>query len=283
MPNEFGLTLYSTADGTRPAAAFGVAVTPGNNAYGSYATLISGASLTDDVYEIWICVNNAGIAASARDCVVSIGLDPAGGTSFTSIVDLVCGPAAPYQETSTQLAGGGVTFLFPLFIKAGTSIGAAAAVNSATLNAISVCCQCKARPSRPDLLWVGTHIDQFGVTLASSNGTAITPGTTSEGTYLLLGTLAKSCGYLEFGYGVNSATMTNNAINVDIAIGDGTNFKNVVCNAPVVTNSAEEIMKRADFRGYCNGAVGDKIYARAQVGPNAADANNSIAVYAVGA
>src|SRR5262249_15219377 len=150
-----------------------------NNAYGSYATLISGASLTDDVYEITININSVGISAAARDCLVSIGIDPAGGTSFTNLVDLVCGPAVTYSEASTTLLGGGVSFTFPFFIKAGTSIGAAAAVNSATLTAINVWVQCKCRPSRPDLVWAGTYIDEFGVSTGTSAGTAITPGTAS--------------------------------------------------------------------------------------------------------
>jgi hypothetical protein len=275
--NTFGLILHSNADGTRPAATMGTAVTPGTNAYGSYATLLAGASVTDDVYEIEICVNNVGISTQARDAVVSIGLDPSGGTSFTSIVDLVSGPANSYS-----LAGSGSFFRFPLFIAAGTSIGAAAAVNSSTLTAVGVFCRLKCRPSRPDGLLVGQYIDQFGVTLASSAGTAITTGTTTEGAWTQLGAaLTRPCWFWELGFGLNNATMSSNNLDVDVHLGDAINKNPIIANHPIGVTSAEVINK--PWAGtYGKGSVGDIVYARVQQGANAALSGMSMAVYGVG-
>lgn len=274
-PNTFGLVIHSTADGTRPAAATGAAVTPAQNAYGTYVSLIAGASLTYDAYEIEICVNNVGISTVARDCVVSLGIDAAGGTSFTSVVDLVCGPAAP-----ANVGGGGTFYRFPYFIKAGTSIGVAAAVNSANLTAINAYCRVKCQPSRPDSLLVGTFIDSFGVALASSSGTAVTEGGVSEGAYVQLGSaLTRPCWYWEFGYGTNNAAMAGNAIDVDIAVGSVGAQNIVIPNARVTTLSAEQLSK--SYAGvYCTAAIGDLVYGRSQ--SSGSNTGASIAAYGVG-
>lgn len=276
--NEWGLVIPSTADGTRPNnAGFGSSITPGNNAYGSYVSLIAGASLTDDVYLIDICVNNVGIASTARDCVVSLGLDPAGGTSFTGVVDLVCGPAALYGSGSLL---GGTWYRFPYFIKAGTSIGMAGAVNSATLTAFSAYVVCYCRPSRPDAVTVGTYIDQYGVALASSAGTAITPGTTSDGAFTALGTAMRPGWWMEFGYGVNNSAMSAAMIHADVAIGSGASLKSAISNAMVSTTSGDQLAKHRGADGVAIVATGDVIYGRSQAG--AGTVGHSMAAYVVG-
>lgn len=279
VANEWGLRILSTADGTRPANAFGTAVTPlvTPNTYGTYAQLISGANLTDDVYEWRININSAGISAVARDTIISVGLDPAGGTTYTSLVDLVVGPANAYN-----LNGPGVWYQFPHFIKAGTSIAVAASTNSVNVTACNVFIVCMCRPSRPDMIWTGTYIDQFGVSTATSAGTAVTPGTASDGAYVQLGAnLTRPCYYWEMGMGCNNAAMTNNVLHADLAIGDGTNKKGVISNSPYQTGSAE-VMSKLRLGRYGIGAIGDGVYARCQVGPNAADTGMSIAAYGVG-
>jgi hypothetical protein len=277
--NEWGTILYSTADGTKPVGGMGTAVTPAQNTYGTYAALIAGASMTVDCCELTINVNTVGISTAARDCVVSIGLDPAGGTSYTSLVDLVCGPAHAYSDNGNS-GGGGVWFRFPIWIKSGTSIAAAAAVNSATLTAINVFCRVRGAPSAPESIRVGSYIDQFGVTLASSSGTAITQGAASDGAYTQIGTLTRPCWAWEFGYGINDATMSNNLLEVDIALGTNTNKKIVIPNATVHTSSIETVSKPWALEPGI-GATGDNVYARAQ-GNVSVDSANSVAVYGVG-
>lgn len=276
--NEFTLEIMSVADGTRPAAAWGTSVTPANNAYGAYAQLLSGAAVTDECQEIEIEIGTVGISAAARDCIVTIGFDRAGGTSYTdTIVDLVCGPAAPHN-TNGQ---GPVIFKFPLRVPAGCSIGAKASVNSVTVTAIRVACTLRGRPTHPELIWVGQKVTTFGSTPASSAGTAITPGTAAEGAWTQLGVaLTEPIYYWEFGYGVQSATMTANVIHVDVGLGDATNKRAVILNGYVTTNNGESISKPVAGK-HAVGAIGDLVYARAQVGPSAADTANSVAVYGV--
>ncbi len=274
---DFGLVIHSTADGTRPVAAMGTSVTPTQNDFGTaaYAQLIAGASLTDDAYVIEICANTIGIAGGARNGLVRIGLDAAGGTSYTALVDLVCGPACSYMVGSGLLAGG-VRFRFPFRIRAGTSIGAAATVNSATLTAINVFCQVKCRPSGP--VWAGTFIDAYGVDTATSAGTAVTPGTVSEGAFASMGTLARPARFFEFGWGINNATMQNGMIHVDLGI--GASNKIAIANHPVA-NSANECIAKPAAGAYAYGAAGSAVSLRAQAG-GTLETGHTGAIYAVG-
>lgn len=277
--NEFTLEISSVADGTRPAAAWGTSVTPGNNTYGSYAQLLAGASVTDECQEIEIEVGTVGINTAARDGIVTIGFDRAGGSSYTDeIVDLLAGPAGGHFASGLNNS---VFFRFPLRVPAGCSVGAKASVNSATVTAIRVACVLRGRPTHPELIFVGQKVTTFGSTPASSSGTVIVPGTAAEGTWTPVGAaLTEVIRYWEFGYGVNSATMTANCIAVDVALGDVSNKRNVITNGLVFTQATEGLQKFAAGR-HAVGAIGDLVYARAQIGPNAADTNNSIAIYGV--
>lgn len=283
IPNTWGGTLYSSPDGTRPATAFGTAITPGNNAYGSYATLISGANLTFDCLDLTVVVNNVFISTNARDCIVSLGIDPAGGTSYTSIADLVCGPASGYQFGSDGMIG--TAFRFPLWLRSGTSIGVAASVNSSLLFNLNAFCKVRGLPSMPHALWVGSYIDQYGVSVATSAGTAFTPGGVSEGVYTQIGTLSRPAYAFEFGMGVNDATMSQSNLDVDVAIGatGDTSTANkliVIPNATVSTSALESISKPYAVE-YGNGATGAGLYLRAQLG-GTIDSNYSVAIYAIG-
>lgn len=277
-PNEWGAVIYSTADGTRPTTGMGAAVTPAQNAYGSYVTLISGASLTVDCLLLDICINNVGISTAARDCIVSLGVDPAGGTSFIGIADLVAGPASGY--VSSNVGQGGTMYRFPIWIKAGSSIGVAAAVNSATLTAINVFCRVRGAPSTPQHLYVGTYIDQFGVSVATSAGAAFTPGTTSEGAWTSLGTLTRPANAFEVGIGVNDSTMTSAALDVDVGIGDSSHRKIAIANLPIATSAIETVTKPTALE-YAQGAIGDQVWIRAQ-SSGALDSAYSAAIYAIG-
>lgn len=278
--NEWGL-IISSVDGTRPAAAMGTAITPVQNATnGTYATVLAGASVTQDVYAIEICVNSVAISAAARDCLATLGFDPAGGTSFTDFVDLLCGQASFYGGGAGGGVGGGVNFWFPLWLKSGTTIGMRASVNSADLTAINAFVRLYCKPSRPELIWCGQKIEQLGVTTASSTGTAVTAGTTSEGSWTSIGTTTRDHRFFEFGFGLNDAAMASNAYSVDISVGDATNKKTIALDHTVTTSTGEASSKPASPI-WARSKSGDVVYARTQVGPSGSD-THSIAVYCMG-
>lgn len=278
--NSWGKIIGSVADGTRPAVSLGASVTPAQNSYGSYAQLLAGAALTHDAWLVELCVNTVHLAGAARDCIVTLGYDPAGGTSFTDADQhLLVGPAGSYSGAASN--GGPVWFRLPRRIRAGTSIGIKASVNSADLTALAAFCRVYCRPKRPELARAGAYVDTYGAVTASSRGTLVTPGTTSEGAWTEIGTLTRRCWYLEWGVGVDDGTMSNNVGHVDIAIGDASNKHIVVLNGFFFTAANEAVGKPAQG-AYVDGVVGDKLYARIQVGPSAADSNYSIAIHAVG-
>ena len=278
--NSFSKLIDSIADGTRPGTSFGTSVTPAQNSYGSYAQLLSGANVTDDVWAISLCVNSVNVAGASRNVIITVGYDPAGGTSYTDTDQhLLVGPAGAYSGAASN--GGPVWFYLPRRLRAGTSIGLKGSVNSADLTAFSAYAQLWCRPRRPELARAGAYVDTLGATTASSSGTAVTPGTTSDGSWTQIGTLTRSAWYLAWGVGVDDSTMSNNVGHVDISIGDASNKRIVVSNGYFFTAANEAIGKPAQG-AFVRGSAGDVVYARMQVGPNAADSNYSVAVYAVG-
>lgn len=254
-----GLIIQSHAPATSP----GVTVTPGNNVYGAYAQVIAGASVTDSAYEIWININSVGVSGSAKDCLVTIGLDLAGGTSYTDFITDLYASCASFYASSSQ-AVGSVSYTFPVRIPAGASIGAKATVNNATVGTANVQVRLKCKPSAPEVIRVGSVVRTYGSTPASSSGTALTPGTSAEGAYVSVGTVVAGdrpwawC----LGIGINNATITGNSPFYDLAAGDGTTKRIIIMDMLVSTTTSEGIGY------YCPHATddvapGDNIYVRA--------------------
>lgn len=277
LPNEWGLIIESVADGTRPATAWGTSVTPGNNTYGSYVQVLSATS--DETFLCRITLNSWSVSAAARDALVTIGIDPAGGTSYTDfIVDL----AASCAPTYIQVVPGPVVYEFPVRIPAGATLAAKGSVNNATVGTGRVAITLFGRPSRPELVKAGAFVQTFGSTPASSSGTAITGGGASEGAWTQIGSaLTVPLWFWEFGFCVNNATMANNAHHVDIGLGDASNKKIVIPNGLVYETTSETLAKAAQGRVGL-GAIGDIVYARVQTGTTATTANTSIIAYGVG-
>ena len=281
--NSFLLQIPSVADGTRPAAAWGTSVTPGTNTYGSYASVLAGASVTQDVYGILINLNSFATSASARDALVKIGLDASGGSSFTDFIShLLASCASTYLGSGITTGMGGVWYYFPVFIKAGTSIGACASVNNGTVGTGRVAVTLMCQPSRPDLIRVGSFVRTFGEDTANSRGTLVTQGTVAEGAYTQLGSaLAEPLWFFEHGCGCNNATMASGIFHQDIAIGDASNKRIALLNKVISATASETIAKQEVLDGFCRGAIGDLVYGRSQSSA-AADANVSMMAYGVG-
>lgn len=256
----------------------GTSITPGNNTYGSYASLIAGASVTDDVYGFWINFNSNGLSATARDALATVGLDAAGGTSFTDTINHLGAACADVYGAAT--GGIGLWYYFPLFIKSGTSIGVKASVNNATVGTLfsHVVLQCQ--PTRSDLIRMGSFVRTFGDTAASSAGTAITQGGVSEGAYVQLGSaLVESLWFWNCAVGANATVESTSINHVDLAIGAAGAKKVVIANQSWCMTNGETA--RGVFPGaYSPAAIGDLVYGRAQA--SAVVAGKSLLAYGVG-
>lgn len=276
LVNEFLLTLSSAgADGTRPVSTKGTAVTPGaTNTYGSYASM-GVINPSDDAYWINIAAHTVNVPAENRMAMITVGIDLAGGSSFTDFIsDLLIGSPVGLQSSGLSSYG------FPLRIPAGASLGIKGASLSATVTAFRVYVDLLCRPSRPELVRCGSFVQTFGVTPPTVGGVAVTPGAASEGAWSEIGTLDKPLWFFEFGYSIDDTTMVVASIEVDIGIGDASNKRIVIPNGQVITSANEALSKLAAGR-YGFAAPGDKVFARSQ-SSGAADTNNSAAVYGVG-
>lgn len=264
----------------RPAAPYGADITPGTNAYGSYVEVLSGAQLTHDVWELLIRFHDIDSSAVAMDMIARVGFDPAGGSSYTDIIDhLICTYAASYT------AGGqvGVEYKFKLHIPAGSSIAVKASANNATPIHLRCSMIAFCDPSKPWTLWKGTFVRTFGANTAASCGTAVTSGTAAEGTYTLLGTLADTIYEWQTGMGVNDATIaTGNCYHMDLGVdtaGNGVQ-RDVVLNQRQNFTTAESA-SRSLMVGMFKGVSGDKVYGRLQCSTTA-DSSLTMIAYGVG-
>ena len=277
-----GSNAYSWSAGshttTRPAAAFGASVTPGNNTKGSWVQLMSGAAVARDVFAIRLNINSANVSAAARDLLVDVGVDPAGGTSYSVLIpDLLASCASPYN-----IGSGGVNYIFPIWIRAGSSIAVRGSVNNATVGTFRASCRVYGSPHDRTRIKVGTYVEAIGVTGASSSGTTITSGTTSEGAWTSLGSMTRKSWWYQVGFGVNDSTMSALAYHVDLAVGDGTNKDIVIENALISTTTGERLNNaQASFGSGKPAPAGTAMYARVQCS-GAADSNLSVAAYALG-
>ncbi len=285
--NEWGLIITSVADGTQPGTTYGTSVTPGaSNTFGSYTSVLAGASLTYDAYAIEIIVSKCRTSGVDRGMLVTVGFDPAGGTSFgglggvtgNEISNLLCSGAVEWY--SSTIPGGGHRFLFPVFIKAGTSIGAKAQTNDATAGTIRVAVRLWCQPSRPEAVRAGSFVRTFGANTATTDGVSITQGTVSEGAWTEIGTAADSLWYLETGLGARSAAMAIGMSDNDVAIGDASNKRLVIQGLTFFSTTSEYTNKLGSSGAYCSVKSGDKFYGRSQT--DVAHVGFSMALYGVG-
>lgn len=273
---DFRWSLDSQA-GVRPAAAYGAAMTAGAvHTKGSYVTLI-GTPTAYDSYGILINANSLAGTTSSRQALMDIGVDQAGGTSFTdTIPNLYITNASPYNVGS-----GGVWYYFPLFIPAGSTIGARfqCAVASATARVRVIL---YGRPVNPSSVRFGTHVEAIGDDTATSAGVTVTPGTTAEGAWASIGSPARSVWWWQLGFGQNDTTTGAAAIHVDLSAGDAT-FKKSLVDDLLIINTTIEQQNNSPLIAGCtaNADASVSIYARAQSSA-AADSNCSVIVHALG-
>lgn len=247
--SSWGWSQYSNAS---PSTTPGASITPGSGAEGSYGTSITAAN---DVYAmlVWICAGNT--TGTQRDILVDIGVDQAGGTSYTAAIqDILCSQA----QNAVQ---GGQWFYFPYFIKASSTIAARARSNSTSTVRVGMILF--GRPTHPELVCVGNYSATLG---ASGNaGTGFTPGNSgSEGSWVSLGTLAQSCWWFQLCVGIANATVTSLMYYIDLATGDGSNKHMIIENMPIFLPGTAEVAGQmpALFPGYYEVPSGGTLYVR---------------------
>jgi hypothetical protein len=278
--NVFGFVSASTA-GTRPVAAQGTSVTPGTVGFGAYAQV--GLDLTDDSYGILIGVNSNSANNASRRTVVNIGVDLAGGTTFTTVIPNLVAGGAPTFITE----GNAQYYFFPIFIPSGSAVGAQAfgSVNTA----IRVFAQFYHKPLNPSAQRIATYAESIGE--STFEGTNFVPSVTAaNGTWTLLGSTIRDLWWWQVGVqGTASDTSyaATTTILVDVGVGDGTvaGTRVILKDVPIRQGATAESFNNIPLLGACEFPVpaGSNIYIRGQnSGANETGNYNAVVVAAGG-
>lgn len=207
--------------GTNPASTMGTSVVPGaSNAEGSWTQIASSANIAQDIYGIYLQIHSGASSAAAKLHVLDIGVDPAGGTSYSAVItDLVCG-ASPALTVA-----GAREHYFPFFIKAGSSVAVRIAGSNATAGTVRVAARFYGQRSEPAVFPAGTYSESYGV--SGTSGTAITPGNAADGSWVQVGTTALPIWWWQLGYQINNGTITAEYTYLELAVGDASNKMSV--------------------------------------------------------
>jgi hypothetical protein len=217
QPQASGPWTYDNY-GTNPSGTYGTSVTPGaSGAEGSWTQVASAANVAQDVYGMLVRVYLGSTSGAIKNHLMDIGVDPAGGTSYTAVIsDIVCG------ESGTVAVTLGHRYFFPLFIKAGSSIAVRIQGSAATAGTVRVPVRLYGYRSRPEFMPVGSFSETIG-TIASTQGVAFTPGNAADGSWVSLGTTAKPLWWWQLAYQMNNGVITAEYTYIDLAWGDASN------------------------------------------------------------
>lgn len=263
-PNYFGFNT-SNWDAT-PSATMGGLVTSGGTVDTESATplvLRTGAQMTQDCCLVELVIHTTS-GTGARNILMDFGYDPAGGTSYTWVVqNLVVSGAM------TPALSGGTKFTFPLRIPAGSQVACRIQCSQVSITQ-RVMAKFWGLPSNPLAFKCAQYCDTIG-TPSGSNGQSFTPGSTAWGSYADLGALSRPAWFWQLSYGVNNATITAEYAYIQLAWGDASN-KHEIVTLVHVGNTGELVADWAAagksiacycpvpaganiyVRGYCNGA-----------------------------
>lgn len=205
--------------GANPSTTIGTSVTPGaSNAEGSWTQLASGANVAQDCYWIVLHVHGGGTSATIKDQLLDIGVDNAGGSSYTAIIsNIICGESAGLSSLAPVRE-----YMFPYFIKAGSSVAGRIQGAAGTAGTVRVGIKLFGQPSAPEMQPIGQYSETIG-TIASSAGVSFTPGNAADGTWASLGTTSQDMWWWQLGYQVSNTVITAITTYIDLAYGDATN------------------------------------------------------------
>lgn len=212
-------TTYSNITGLRPSVTnWGTSITPGNNTKGTATGL--GVTCTKACYGILVGFMNSTSSGNVRNGIADIVMDPAGGTTYTTTLlpNLISGPAGFIGGASP----GGFWYYFPIYIPADATLACQASVNNATVGTVACAVVAFADPVHPENLLYGHRCEAIGAVTASSQGTSVTPGTTSDGTWTSLGSSTQNNLYFTAGVTINNGTITAMHYTADLSADNDT-------------------------------------------------------------
>jgi hypothetical protein len=193
-----------------PTSNVGDTVTAGaSNADGTAVTLLT--ALTHDIEYIRVVARGFTTAAADTSTLADILFDPAGGTSWEVLIPQLLVGASLASTTQVPIP---VYFDFPIWVPAGSSIGAQARNARPSTTAGGIMVHAYGGNKNPGSWWCGKHVTPIGINAAASKGQNHTPGNSNAySAWADLGAaLPADCGALQFAVeGTNTDTTQNTA------------------------------------------------------------------------
>lgn len=267
--------------GANPAATIGTSVTPGaSNTLGSWTQLASAANIANEVVGFYLQVHTGATSAASKPQLLDIGIDPAGGTSYTAIIS-----GFQIGESPALSVAGAREHYFPMRIPAGASVAARIRGANATAGTVRIAVRFYGRPSGPLALPVGSFSETLGAVTATSLGTSFTPGNAADGSWVDLGATTRDMWWWQVGYVVANGTVTAEYTYIEVAFGDASN-KDTIFKVMHGGTTGETCGLAAQTQllwpvAYCPVKAGEHIYVRGRAN-NAPDTGYSATVVGIG-
>lgn len=279
MPNRFQGRISNWV-GTR--LTMGTAMTSGAaNTYGSYANAIAATAYETFLMEIIVTATST--AAGSRLGAVTIGVDQAGGTSYTDVIpNLVATSAVSVQA----FLGIGYRYLFPLYVPAGASVGAKYTAGTLTQGG-SVGITMWGQPTAAEQLRCGTYVDSVGFTQATTLGVSVPPGIATIGTWTSLGALPRDAWWFQYGYAFNDGNVTaGNSVRTDLAVGSSITALAMLAESDsysyLTANEQYSVLRWGPQNPVLPSPAGQNMYCRSWCSSAAAETGGYAVGYAMG-
>lgn len=276
--SSFGFTYDNW--GVNPSATPGTSVIPGaSNVEGAWTQIASGANIAQDCYWVYFQVFAGSSTGAIKNHLLDIGIDPAGGTSYTAFLSNL-----DVGETPSLAQAGNREYLFPIYIKSGSSVAVRVQGSNATAGTVRIAARFYGHPLYPNTVPVGTFAQTLG-TITNSQGPTVTPGNAADGTWLDLGALTRDMFWFQLGYGIDSITITAEYTYFEVAYGDATNKITImkVMHGGTTAETCGMAMQTSMLAcaAYQPAPAGANIYVRARC-QNAPDTGYHVNVVAIG-
>ena len=200
--------FITNEDSPSAAASYGTLVTASGtvNTKGSWVAVHS--SIAYDLYVHDIFFSAGGVGNASTRNLVDLGIGPDASNVTVKAENLCADNTGGTGSVAGMLSGGRVYMQVPLYVSAGTQLWARAQSNTASKTLRVAVCSWGA-PDHPESYPKIGFIESLGETLASTSGTAITPGASGAlGTSTSLGSFTNDVCAVFMTMSSDSGTLT---------------------------------------------------------------------------
>lgn len=183
--------------------AIGATCTSGTEDSDGSAVALLSSALSHDVEYLKLTIEGSMPASGNNDVLMDLLIDPAGGTSWSELIDsLIVGATGGVGASGSEpSAPASMQYDFPLWIPSGAALGVRARSAHTSAATLQVGCFAFGGNKNPASWWAGQRVSSIGINASSSTGTAHTAGNSGAfSSWANLGsTLGADAGAFQFG------------------------------------------------------------------------------------